>query len=52
MAESTQEYTVTINGIEHTMLLTQEDADRYGDAAVKAGSTSNKARTTSNKSGS
>ncbi|MFF1820389.1 hypothetical protein ACFVWG_23995 [Kribbella sp. NPDC058245] len=30
------EYTVTINGIEHTMLLSDEDATRYGELAVKA----------------
>jgi hypothetical protein len=30
------EYTVTINGIDHTMLLDEEDAKRYGDKAVKA----------------
>ena len=28
-----KEYTVTINGVEHTMQLTAEDAERYGDAA-------------------
>jgi len=27
-------YTVTINEIPHTMLLVQEHADHYGDAAV------------------
>lgn len=30
------EYIVTINGIEHTMLLSAEDAERYGDSAKKA----------------
>jgi len=30
------EYTVTINGIEHTIRLSPEDADRYGDRAQKA----------------
>jgi hypothetical protein len=44
------EYTVTINGIEHTMLLSADDAARYGDDAKKAGATTKKA-TASNKSG-
>jgi len=30
-----QEYVVTIGGVEHTMLLSDEDAKRYGDAAKK-----------------
>jgi hypothetical protein len=45
MADDRNEYTVTIGGREHTMLLTDEDAQRYGDAAVKA-----KAKTPKNKS--
>lgn len=46
------EYVVTINGVEHTMQLDAEDAERYGDNAKKVGSTSTKARstTTANKS--
>lgn len=28
-------YEVTINGVKHTLKLDQDDADRYGDAAVK-----------------
>jgi len=40
------EYTVTINGIEHTLLLTEADAKRWGDNAVKKGSTSTKQATT------
>lgn len=43
-----EEYTVTINGIEHTMLLSPEDAERYGDEAKKA-TTSTKASTPANK---
>jgi hypothetical protein len=40
-----EEYTVTINGIDHTMLLEPEDAERYGDAAKKgASSTTNKSK--------
>ena len=35
MADKRKEYTVTINGIEHTLLLTPEDAERYGDDAVE-----------------
>jgi hypothetical protein len=31
------EYTVEINGIEHTMQLDEETAKRYGDAARKSG---------------
>ncbi len=46
------EYTVTIGGVEHTMLLTDEDAKRYGPAAVKAAAKpANKARSASNKAG-
>lgn len=43
------EYTVTIDGIEHTMQLSPEDAERYGDAAKKktGGSSSGKASGTS-----
>ena len=36
MAENLEEYTVTINGIEHTMLLSEEDAEKYGDQAKKS----------------
>lgn len=43
-----QEYTVTINGIEHTMLLSPEDAERYGEDAKKV-STSSKAAAPANK---
>jgi hypothetical protein len=43
------EYTVTINGIEHSMLLDKEDAERYGDDAKKS-STAAKASTPANKS--
>lgn len=31
-----KDYTVTINGVEHTMQLDDEDAKRYGDAAQPA----------------
>lgn len=44
------EYTVTINGVSHTMLLSKEDAERYGDAAQKgASSTTTKAKQPVNK---
>jgi hypothetical protein len=52
MADNRKPYTVTIGGIEHTLLLTAEDADRYGDDAVKvkaAEEPSNKSRTAQNK---
>jgi hypothetical protein len=51
MADSRKSYTVTINGLEHTMLLTPEDAERYGDDAVetKQATPANKSRTVSNK---
>lgn len=47
------EYVVTINGLEHSMLLSDADAKRYGDAAKRVESPvedkrrkpSNKART-------
>lgn len=51
-----KEYTVTIGGVEHTMLLSDDDAKRYGDAAqpVKekaAPAPKNKARFASSKKG-
>lgn len=47
-----QEYTVTINGIEHTMLLDDATAKQYGDAAKRStASVTNKSRSaTSDKS--
>lgn len=51
--EKLEEYTVDINGQEHTLLLSAEDAERYGDAATKAGSKAkapaNKARSAEDK---
>lgn len=46
-----KEYEVTINGIVHTMQLTKEDAERYGDDAVetKQAASANKSRTAQNK---
>jgi hypothetical protein len=44
-----KDYTVTINGIDHTMQLSDEDADRLGlvpNVEVKKSAASNKARTT------
>lgn len=35
MADKRKEYVVTINDVEHTVLLDAEDAERYGDAAVE-----------------
>lgn len=48
------EYTVVVGGLEHTMLLSDEDAKRLGakkvDAKVKAAApTQNKARTAADK---
>ena len=49
MADKRKEYTVEINGIEHSMLLEPEDAERlYGENAKEA-KASNKARTADNK---
>lgn len=49
MSDKRTEYVVTVGGVEHTMLLTAEDADRYGDAAqrakAKAAKPENKGRT-------
>lgn len=44
-------YVLTIGGIEHTMLLTDEDAKRYGKAAkpAKAGTAANKGGSAANK---
>lgn len=53
MAE-TKEYTVTIGGLEHTMLLDDLDAERMGAKPVEAKAAvkpANKARTAQNKSG-
>lgn len=35
MADTRSEYVVIIGGVPHTMLLTDEDAARYGQAAQK-----------------
>ncbi len=44
-------YTVLINGLPHTMQLSDEDAKRYGDDAVevKDGAAQNKGRSATNK---
>lgn len=49
-----KEYTVTINGVEHTLLLSDEDAERYAqregvEVKGKSSSPSNKARAASDK---
>lgn len=44
--EELEEYTVVINGLEHTMQLDAETAERYGEAATKV---STKAKTPANK---
>ena len=53
MAESApklEEYTVLINGMEHTLLLTAEDAERYESATKgKSKAPANKARTAEDK---
>jgi len=49
MSDDRSEYTVTINGIEHTLLLTAEDAKAYGDDAKKASGASAKTHTPPNK---
>lgn len=48
--EEPQEYTVVINGLEHTMMLTAEDAKAYGENATKKKAASSKAQSPSNKS--
>lgn len=53
MADNRKPYVVSLAGIEHTLLLTVEDAARYGAGAVEikqASSPANKARTPQNKS--
>lgn len=47
---SLKEYVVVIGGIEHTLLLSEEDAKAQG-ATVKAAAPANKARIPRNKSG-
>lgn len=52
MAESApklEEYTVLINGTEHTMLLTAEDAERYETATKAKKAPANKSRTAEDK---
>jgi hypothetical protein len=52
MADQRKSYVVTINGLEYTMLLSAEDAARYGEAAVEVKESpkpANKARTADNK---
>ena len=53
MADDEQElseHTVLINGVEHTLMLTDEDAEKYekpgdsGDSGAKAKTPANKAR--------
>lgn len=47
----TSEYTVTIGGIEHTVLLSKEDAERYDakPVAAKSAKPANKAASAANK---
>lgn len=47
MTDARKETTVVIGGVEHTLLLDSEDADRYGDA--KAQAPQNKSRAASGK---
>lgn len=35
MSDQRKEYTVTIDGLPHTMLLSQADAEKYGDRAAE-----------------
>lgn len=54
MADNRSEYTVLVGGVEHTMLLTDADAERYGENAKKssgrkAAEPENKSRTVANK---
>lgn len=44
-----KEYTVEINGLPHTMQLSDEDAKRLGVAETKSRAPQNKARTVENK---
>jgi hypothetical protein len=51
---SVSEYTVTINGVEHTLQLTEEDAKRYQErdgveVGSKAATPANKSRSTASK---
>lgn len=45
-----EEYTVVMGGVEHTVKLTPEEAERYGDAATKASTPQNKSAVPQNKS--
>lgn len=44
-----KEYEVNINGIRHTLQLTEEDAERIGATEVKAKTPANKAAAPANK---
>jgi len=46
--DNRKEYVVTIGGVEHSMLLTDEDVQRYGENAKAAGA-QNKQGTAKNK---
>lgn len=49
MAEQLKEYTVQINGLDHTMRLSEKDAKDRGAVEVKRDRPQNKARTAENK---
>lgn len=52
MADSRKEYVVDVHGVEHTMLLTEEDAKAlYGDNAKQAKAPANKQGSAENKAG-
>ena len=47
MADNRKQYLLTMAGVEHTVLLTPQDAERYGELAVEfkaVKATANKAR--------
>ena len=47
MADNRKQYQLTMGGVEHTVLLTPQDAERYGELAVEvkeAKAAANKAR--------
>ena len=48
MADDRKEYEVTIGGVVHTLLMSEQDAKRYGDAA-KQRVPANKSRSAQNK---
>lgn len=51
MSDQRKEYTVSIDGLPHTMLLSEVDAEKYGDRAVEVKPVRGKAKQDNEKQG-